>query len=548
MKASWRAWLGGLGLFLLLGVEARAEIRLPEGDLFYHWQHRLSINEGDRRVLGRLDLAAGLVNGGRFLVTDGKPTFEPTGTARDLSSENFPWAAHAVYLFGGSFRNWLAGNAEAAEAFVTKEILKDLPRWKRRPVGVQFDLEGPAAILPAYARFLRTCRGHLPADLIVSCVSMTHWFTEPALHEVLASVDFFVPMLYNLGWGTRFAHEVEVSDPRWIWGLGKRLEVFGKPYWVGVPTFSFCMCYEPDGKRRFGWHHLSLSTLSSHPDLEHLNSRPNLTNLRVGTTDITRLANGLPLGEALVENADEYAGDNVYTFRARRDLSLGSLRLSAGSFVVFNRVTSAGFAQYLQAVRRVDNSLCRGAAVFRYGKDGDDLALGVQAWADAYGLSSLHEARLDLKVDVEGEGKLRVRLANVGRKESFLSRDAVGVDLLFEGLRPTLMARGGFRDLRVETFPDGRSRLRLLHRYLEPGRVLESGDISLEPTGASAGMIRYRAWMLEADRMERRSDGRLVPVRRWIPSREGGRRSFAPSSQPWARRPSGQAGSGRASS
>lgn len=343
--------------------------------------------------------------------------------------------------------------------------------------GIQLDIDYPTRLLPRYAELLREVRKRIPKDHQLSITGLTSWLSSPALKDVLDPLDFHAPQFYEAEVG----RTVETSKPisslsRLERGLQQAAR-FGKPFYVGAPTYGQTLLYDENGNLSGTYRGLSPDDALRHPSLQ-------------------------------LEKRELVDGEELLRFRAVRP---GRDGRGLGYYIVYRRLTPAAVDSFVETVRKKRPPTCKGILFFRIPEAEEAMAMPLPAVARVWQggeprpFAALRaNVRLSPWEAIEGRGEisydLSITVENTGDADTAVAPDAVEVVLRFPAGAVTEIQPGDFAAAEPFTGRPGSGRVGLARAdgvvlrkpHLAPGERATLGPISLRGRGAVEGSWRIK--------------------------------------------------------
>lgn len=386
-----------------LPVEVTPTAPAPDISI-WHWSNSRIVTETERAQLTALPVAAFMQWTGSIDLVNGMPKWNSRGgSVRGMDS--IPrWSVIRIEV-----RCLPLLGTQDVEKLVDLVIQKIPPT----SVGLQIDCDSPIRLLPAYGKFLMSVRQRLPSTVGLSCTGLLSWLSSPELGKTLAAVDWWVPQCYSTSVPKDPAKAIRLAGGGDVTRAVARCEALQKPYRIGLPTFEQVTWWNPDRTLRNAAVSISLEEL---------------------------LAAGLV---PVVQPASE---ERIMRFEIPTDITVGSLRLLAGSTLLCGQPTVAGLASRLRAVRAAAGSYFRGVSLFRLPGIGDLPALSTaQLLAAEENISPATEITWRWS---GGPGSWSLTLINSGVVDLVAITDPVGVMVDASAEVPSTMYAGG-----IQMFP-----------------------------------------------------------------------------------------------
>ncbi len=114
--------------------------------------------------------------------------------------------------------------------------------------GLQLDLDVPVRLLPRYQQMLRALKPRMPQGVQLSITGLPAWFESPALTDVLAETDFWIPQCYGAEIPRQLSQVLPIAAPRQTLRAVERARRLGKPFYAGLAAYGYAIHYDPRGK------------------------------------------------------------------------------------------------------------------------------------------------------------------------------------------------------------------------------------------------------------------------------------------------------------
>lgn len=385
---------------------------LRPGDAAWLWQEWVPADAGQR--LDAAGVETVFLRLGHFRSgTSGR--FTPFGFDEDDFARLPNQQIHGAFSFGWDFNEELEQDpASAIDDIVAgiESVVEPDGVPFERIAGVQLDLEGISVAL--YDQVAAAVQQRFAGRLLISMSPQIWMMGDSGYPQLEARMDFVVPMFYDYGWANAIGDNFEVTDPGWITQQVQVAAAQNKPFFAGIPTYSYVKIYGADGLVASEDDHwanaITLDIASEDPRLQWLSETMN-----------TRTSPPDPLS---------YSGDNVCVFRVLEDCSIQGRALEAGGWLRTDSAGGRALARCREAVLAVDDPLVLGSSMFRFGT-ADDVMLDE-------GLNGVEHAvrpRLELEAEWMGDGiwELSLRLENDGDEPSRCFPWAAGAHLRWPG-------------------------------------------------------------------------------------------------------------------
>lgn len=307
--------------------------------------------------------------------------------------------------------------------------------------GLQVDLDVPTRLLPRYARALRALRQRLKAGTQLSITGLPTWMTSPALSQVLAETDFWIPQCYGAVIPERMDQIVPISSPTSVANAVARAREFNHPFYAGLAAYNHVILYNSNG---------DLVSLRGDMDPAQISDAPNLELIERRSFD-----QGEEIG-----GSDSSMSEWRYVFRARTAGVTDDLAFKEGDFLVLDSPSTGSLQESARMVRELAGKKLLGICVFRLPGVDDAATLTIEQIAAALSeggqvikadinLAVLHETAAQRETRHGSRNPvLRLTAANTGTVNSILGA-ALIVDLSVPAGKAHVISVDGFRS--VET-------------------------------------------------------------------------------------------------
>ncbi|HEY0385246.1 MAG TPA: DUF3142 domain-containing protein, partial [Pyrinomonadaceae bacterium] len=305
---------------------------------------------------------------------------------------------------------------------------QDLERASRdgaQVVGLQLDIDAPTRLLSRYARILRAVRERLPSETRLSVTGLPTWMESPALKELLAAVDFWIPQCYGALIPQRLEQRIAISSPQSVARAVNRARSLDKPFYAGLAAYGYALLYDARG---------ALVSL-----------RGDINPARIAVDPSLQLVERKPFelpGQTMDAAGQSVAGEWRYAYRANGDSVIDGLVIHTGDTLVLDVPSAATVRESARAVRQLAGEKLLGLCVFRLpGKD-DPATLSIEqvasALADTEPVSAIEleatragTSRVDDKQadNVQAANSVRLTATNSGKTSARLGPDGMTIDL-----------------------------------------------------------------------------------------------------------------------
>lgn len=420
--------------------EVSKKPELVHGNFIWHWHKHTYFNKKDIKQLKDLGIKGMFFDMGNFSYYKEAPQFDflnfNTGTFRRLKALNL-LQTHLVFTFSNSTRfpfvEYFNSNNKKAVSFVINEIESCLNIFQCMGVeisGIQLDMEGKVSF-KKYKRLIDTIADKFGEEYLLSICTQVYWQKRKDFRALIENTDFIVPMIYDYAIGKRANHLMKVTNSKWIEKIVKEYGDTNKPFYAGIPSYSYSKIYDYKGKRVDLWAKLSPEEISENPDLKLTKSKA-----------------------VWSKESKKYLGDNDYVFMAIRDTELANYELKKGAGVKFNMLNPEAVQNYILTVEKVSPPNMMGISIFRFGYRWEDLIVNIEGIKEAFNLKRPRGCLPEIDVLIDrsrytenSKGStvsLNFVLRNSGDKSSFLSESANKLRVSITGGDILSCNRGGF--------------------------------------------------------------------------------------------------------
>lgn len=345
--------------------------------------------------------------------------------------------------------------------------------------GVQLDFDCPTRLLPRYADLLSELCLQLRKGTTVqiSITAMETWLRHFIFRKVIKPVDFYVPIFYgNDIPDARKDLTPLVSKRRLEWEL-RWCGWLGKPFWVGLPVYSFGILYDGQGHKLSPENDIFLDDLAQSRNLGYAGSTQR-----------------------------KHSFEMEHRFHVNEAAFWRGWPLAKGWDLVVEESTPAEFRDLWKTIQERRNTWMKGAVCFYLDKEGRGGCLlpeAVLAMNNAAPPS--HSIALRARIEAEKAGRLwlSASLTNLDPFPSLLGSDPVLLQIRirdgqFESVEP-----GDFQALEYgmgfQSKTTRSSMARATQACLRSLRVpalgrLETGKVQIVRTGPHFAVYLY-GWM-----------------------------------------------------
>jgi len=417
-----------------------------KGNFIWHWHLSNAPHRDVYQEAEDLEIKGIFLHFGEFFYCDGNRQFQPLQFYTD-SFENLRGnknlELHLTFTFSANSRStflkYFDNHTEDAISYTVDtidSILNIFNCKKIRVDGIQLDMEGKID-LSKYKSLIDSVGERFGEDYLISIAIPTYWHRKKEFISLIKSADFIIPMLYDYAKDKYVSGMVRVTDTKWIEDWIAKTDKLEIPFYAGIPTYSYSVIYNEEGKRSVSWAKSSPEELSQNPDFELIKSK-----------------------RANVRGTNKYNGDNIYIFKAKRNTYLENYPLKKGSKVKIDFVTPYGIAKYIEASKKSKAENLLGVAFFRYGYSHEELVGGYREISRAIEKGNMPAPRPEVEILFDSQRhipmhiddviKIGVILKNTGESPSFCTSTNNKVILEIANGNPVKFYRGGFEEIESE--------------------------------------------------------------------------------------------------
>lgn len=454
-------------MFCLTGFNHRVKAKEPlaKGNFFWHWHRKTCLNSKNVKKILQWKSKGIFFHMGLFDYYRDEPQFNgfviQSDTFRRLRDLNL-MQIHLVYTFSGTkksaFIKYFHEETEKAICFILERIESDLNVVQGKGLnisGIQLDMETNVQF-DKYKKLIDSVVRRYGEEYLISITPQVYWYKRKGFKRLIENVDFIVPMMYDYAIGKNVKSLMKVSDSTWIKSVLRKYKSVKKPFYAGIPTYSYCKIYNKRGKRTESWAKLSVEEVSENKDFKLI-------------------------------KAKRKKGQNTYVFRALRRTKLYNYQFDRGWTVKFNLITPEAVRNYVKAVNKVNPENLLGVAFFRYGYFKENLVLNEQEIDQVLGHSKTQGCRPKgeilinrkkyLQLAVGEEVKLNLVLMNEGDQSSYVARTANQFHFEVENGEIIKYDGGGF-----DSIKEKENKLIFSEEQLSKNEAVYSGLIKIEVT------------------------------------------------------------------
>jgi hypothetical protein len=452
---------------------------LPLPLAFWDWQTEVPLSETDQYLLKQAPVSFVIVKAGALNLEGASPALEHKMTPEALASYG-PIPLVFCYRPSPEFTSaFEAMDPAATGKWLGSRILEDIREGEAMGaaiLGAQIDFDCPTRLLSRYALMLHETRAVLRAsgNYELSVTAMETWLHHLSFRAIVKETDYFVPILYGYDIPMKEQDLPPLSSPsRLKWAL-RLASLFGKPYWIGLPSYTGITVYDEKGLLAAVEGDLSLAELASSPNLQYEGnqSEPGSRELR-------------------------------HRFKALRDFFWKDRLFKKGWEVVAEETTAAQWGKLMEEVREHPGANLEGVVCYRLDKRGKNNSLRTEAILrlDQEPFPA-HSLQTSAKIR-SWDGKTMLLSANLANTDPYAGLFGYSPGLLeirikdavFEsagsGDFPGLDYAVGFEDKAFRATPARANLLRLETPRLEPLASLATGIVRIRKTGPDFSVFLY---------------------------------------------------------
>jgi hypothetical protein len=462
-----------VSVFFLISCEKqkKGKPEILKGNFMWHWHLDSFLDSKKIDEIKNMKMKGIFLHFGNFTYYENRMQFDgfnyQSDTFKRIKKLN-DMQTHLVFTFANDsrfpfVRHFYKDTARAVK-FIIDEIDSCLHTCRMEGLsvsGIQLDMEGRLNFAK-YKVLVDELEKRYGRDYLISVCIQVFWKNRKGFKELIDKADFIIPMFYDYQIGWTSSDLMRVTNLPWMERLAKVFSGLGKPFYAGIPSYSYSKIYDHRGKRVEMWAGLDVEEMSENPDFKLARSRANKT------------------GDKKV-----YSGDNDYVFRALRDTKLKNYKLKKGSRVKINLLTHTAVEKYLDAIKQLHPDNLLGFALFRYGYAWEDLVVNPKGIKDALEIEKVKGSVPELKVLVDRNifvnnkagdiVEFNFKLRNIGDSNSFVSEYANKLQVFVENAQILDASRGGFDS--IET--NGKN-IRFAERHLEKNECIYTGLIKVK--------------------------------------------------------------------
>lgn len=293
-------------------------------------------------------------------------------------------------------------------AVLADSLMRDWERLACGPgalAGVQLDLDVPVRLLPRYRLVLVALRQRLPPGLKLSITGLPAWMEAPALREVLATVDWWIPQFYGASLPQRVTQNIPLASARQVARRTVQARQLGSPFYAGLAAYGYAILYSTEGKLLELRGDLDPALIADHPDLELIERRP---------------------FEATEAAAATVASEWRYLYRVRRECVLDGLVVKPGEMLLLDVPSAANLRACAREVRAQGGAVLRGICIFRLPGKADPTTL---ANAEIAAALADQDAQPAAHIKLIKGHALNLELVNAGTASGLLGEGAMAISL-----------------------------------------------------------------------------------------------------------------------
>jgi len=415
---------------------------LQKGNFIWHWHLGTPPGNNVLKDIEKLSIKGVFLHVGEFSYYHDQFQFRSLNLNREAIhslKKNKNLQLHLTFTFSGGshfpFLRQFHKKTPEAISFVIDTIHRYISSFSYLNIslgGIQLDMEGKID-LGKYKLLVDAVEKEFGDRYLISITPPTYWYGKKGFKALIERVDFFVPMLYDYQKSKRVSGITRVTDSRWMERWIKKFNTLDKPFYAGIPTYSYSIIYDHQGKRIEPWAQAYPESLSQNPDFKlSQTSRANMSGTK------------------------KYDGDNVYIFEALRDTTLDKNDLKKGAKVKINIVTPRSITRYIKKINGLKTHNLTGISLFRYGYDRENLVAGKDEIGSALNGNSIHtlnpaaeilyNKREHPSLNIGDTITFTLLLNNKGTKESYCTNNSNHLMLTIKNGRIRSYHRGDFED------------------------------------------------------------------------------------------------------
>jgi hypothetical protein len=258
---------------------------------------------------------------------------------------------------------------------------------------------------------------------------------SPALSELLAAVDFWIPQCYGATIPQRLEQSIPISSPQAVARAVNRARILGKPFYAGLAAYGYALLYDARGALLSLRGDLNPSLVATNANLQLVERKP---------FDSSRLRDE--------SDGQQEAVEWRYVYRVRGDGVIDGLVLRAGDSLVLDLPSAATLRESASAVRALAGGQLLGLCIFRLPGDDDPATLGLEQISNALKDAAAPTA-IELQASRDGtsleknshphstpistpggeppaSNTISLTATNTGSTNALLGEDALTIDLL----------------------------------------------------------------------------------------------------------------------
>ena len=248
--------LAVVGIFLLLAFLqgcCHSKLENPLPIVFWDWQPEVPISDSDLTLLQQNSSPFVFVKTGAIILDKSEPVIQRKLTGETIQSYGktpLQLCYRTSQDFIQTFETLDPQTTGRGLGLQMAQDIRDAESVGGVIKGIQLDFDCPTRLLPRYAQMLKEIRTVIQStgDYQVSITAMETWLHHLSFSELVQQVDFFVPVLYGYDIPKQ---EKKLPSLSSLWRLQWALRFsnwFGKPYWIGLPSYTSAMIYDSNGK------------------------------------------------------------------------------------------------------------------------------------------------------------------------------------------------------------------------------------------------------------------------------------------------------------
>ncbi len=470
-------------------------VHLACGNAIWHWHKGNAFTASDLEILSMTGFSEIFIHAGYYYLFgrngDRLPEFSGfefddgfTGLKERFGNFNI----HLCFTFeswgeGTFYRQYMLKNSGATE-FILSVIDNQIKQFAAHGIavkGIQLDLEDYEVSLSYYAKLLAAVKKRFPG-YIISITPMVRWLDEAKFKDILKSIDFYVPMVYDFQRGKNLDDDTRITDIAWIESVVQKCELLKFPYYFGLPSYYYRIHYNDKEERVRSWTFVDFEEISDNKAFELVKSRQNY----------------------VIGNEQLLNGDNIYIYKVKLPVFFKFYYFPENSYLLYNVITPQGLKAYKDAVAGKKPKFSKGICVFRFTKDSEPYLIKTSYYPFIFaGQSLVFEPTADFIFERPEEGgglTFYTALKNAGNSESYVENNATQFLIKMSNAKLKSIVKNSF-DNYDHYFEEESSTtyLTLTERFLGLNEELTSGPITIENANTLPISIKYQIWIKGPD-------------------------------------------------